>query len=132
MQCSAVIACSVLEGVLWGQVNAVRRPIVVRTIRLIVEDCRPAVVQNVLGSLYHFEHPPLFRGPFGNAVDLLCVEDGVDTMNESISPTLIRLVGGLTPIALSGTNWFRSRVTAGFHLPKLNLGSLLSLANLPR
>src|SRR5438128_358582 len=84
MQRSAVIACSVLEGVLWGQVDAVRRPMVESAICLIVEDCRTAVVQNVLGRLDHFEHRPLVRGPFGNAFDLLSIENRVNAMNEPI------------------------------------------------
>src|SRR5882762_7989245 len=53
-------------------------------------------------------------------------------MNESISATLVRLVGGFVSIAVSGTNWFRSRVASDFHVPELNLRSFLSLANLPR
>src|SRR5260370_30620255 len=122
------IGCGVLEGVLWGQVNAVRRPVVERAICLIVEDCRAAVVQNLLGCLDHFEHRPLFRGPFGNAFDLLCVEDGIDAMNESISATLVRLVGGLVSLALSGANWFRPRLAFGFPLPQLKLGSFLSFS----
>src|SRR5260370_41095425 len=124
------IGCGVLEGVLWGQVNAVRRPVVERAICLIVEDCRAAVVQNVLACLDHFEHRPLFRGPFGNAFDLLCVEDGIDAMNESISATVIRLVGGLVSIAVIGANWFRSRVASGFHLPELHVRYFLSLSHL--
>src|SRR5260370_30861080 len=101
-------------------------------IRLIVEDCRAAVVQNVLGHLNHFKHRPLFRGQFGNAFDLLCVEDGVHAMNESSAAAFVTLVGRLVSIALIGANWFRSRVACGVHLPELNLRSLLSLANLPR
>src|SRR5437879_4767108 len=130
MQRSAVIACSVLESVLWWQVNAVRRPIVEGAICLIVEDCRAAVVQNVLGRLDHFEHRALFRGPFGNAFDLLCVENGVNAMNQSIAATGVNL--GRVSIAVIGANRFRSRIASGFHLPELNLRFLLSLANLPR
>src|SRR5713226_7740693 len=132
MQRSAVIACSVLEGVLWGQVNAVRRPIVEGAICLVVEDCRAAVAQNVLSRLDHFEYCPLFRGPFGNAFDLLSVEDGVNAMNESIAATRIKLVGRLVSVGVIGANWFRPRVASGFHLPEFNLGPLLSLAHLPR
>src|SRR5438128_897349 len=132
MQRSAVVACCVLESVLWGQVNAVRRPTVEGAIRLIVVDCRAGILQNMLGRFDHVEYRPLIRGPFGNAFNLLCVEDGVHAMNESISATRVRLVGGFVSIAVTGTNWFRSRVASGFHLPELNLRALLSLANLPR
>src|SRR5215475_2576251 len=123
MQRGPVIGCSVLEGVLWWQVNGVRRPIVERAICLIVEDCRAAVVQNLLGRLDHIEHRRLARGPFGDAFDLLCVEDGVHAMNESIAAILAGLIRGLVSIAVIGTNWLRSRVASGSNLPELNLGS---------
>src|SRR5580693_2067506 len=53
-------------------------------------------------------------------------------MNQSTSATRVKLVGGLVSIAVIGANWFRSHVACVFHLPELNLGSLLSLAHLPR
>src|SRR5262249_8754914 len=121
-----------LEGVLWRQMNAVRRPIVESAICLIVADSRTAVVQNPLRSFDNFEYCPLFWGPFRNAFDLLCVEDGVHAMNKSMAAICVKLVGGLVSIAVIGANWFRCRTTSGFHLPELNLGSLLSLPNLPR
>src|SRR5438045_2030151 len=121
VQRRAVVASGVLESVLWRQMNAVSQPIVESAIRLIVEDCRAGVLQNLLSSIDHFEHRPLFRGPFGNAFDLLCVEDGVHAMNETIAAARVKLLGRLLSIAASGTNWFRSRVASGFHLPELNL-----------
>src|SRR5437879_3609077 len=117
---------------LWGQVNAVRRPMVKSAICLIVEDCRAGVFQDLLGGLDHCEYRPLVRGPFGNAFDLLGVEDGINAMNESVSSILVVIIRGLVSLAVSGANWFRSRVGCAFHLPELNLRSLLSLANLPR
>jgi hypothetical protein len=90
--------------------NAVCQPIVESAIRLIVEDCRAGVVQNPLSRLDHLEHCPRVRGPFGNAFNLLCVEDGIDTMNEVIAVSVIRLAGRLVSIAVFGANYFRSRV----------------------
>jgi hypothetical protein len=101
-------------------------------IGLIVADCRARVLQNLLGRFDHFEYRPLGWGPFENSFDLLCVEDGINAMNESISSILVMLIPGLVPIAVSGANWFRFCVASGFHLPEFNLRSPLSLANLPR
>src|SRR5262249_24866576 len=99
-----VKARCVTESFLWGQVYAVRQPIVESAIRLIVEDSRVGILQDLLGRLDHFEHRPIARGPFGNAFDLLCVENGINAMNESISAIFVRLVG-LASIAAPGANW---------------------------
>src|SRR5215469_18343763 len=92
MQCSAVVACGVLEGLLWWQVNGVRHPIVESEICLIVENGRAGIPQNSFTRLDHFEQGPLLPGPRRNAFDLLCVEHGVDTVNQSVSARLVRLV----------------------------------------
>src|ERR1051326_8773418 len=131
MQGGAVIACSLLESVFRRQMNAVCQPIVESAIRLIVEDCCAGVVQNLLSRLDHLEHCPCVRSPFGNAFNLLCVEDGIDTMNEAIAVSLVRLASRLVSIAVSGANCIRSRVRGGLRLPEFNLCSLLSFANLP-
>ncbi len=79
----AVVSTGFLEGVLRRQVDTVLCPTVKRPIRLIVRDLRAGVRKNLLASLDRFKSRTRCRLERWDVIDLLCVENRVDPMNES-------------------------------------------------
>jgi hypothetical protein len=130
VQRGAVVCGGVFEGVLRRQVNAVLSPAVECTVRLVVRDVRARVLQDLLASLYSLECRLLFGRVRGNALDLLSVKDGVNTVDEprSLSIRVVAIGRAFSTAVRQG----RLRLVGGlFDLPVLNLGTLLAPADLP-
>src|SRR5579863_7486317 len=82
MQCCPVVSSSILEDVLRRQVNAVLRPAVVCSIRLVVRDVRARVLQDLLARLNGLKGCVLLGCMRRNTLDLLSVENRVHAVDE--------------------------------------------------
>jgi hypothetical protein len=103
-----------------GQVDAVRRRAIEGPIALIVMDPRAGVGQDLLASLGDLEGRMLPGLVGRNAVDLLCVENGVHTVDQPSSLFLFARFSRfirLRPVRLD--------------FPEFNLGTFRSLTDLP-
>src|SRR5437899_909053 len=125
MQGGAVIPRRVLERLFWRQMDAVRRRSIERAVTLVVRDLRSGVCKDAFAAVRDLKLGRL--GPFesGYTIDLFGVEDRIDTVDESA----LAFFGRLTIARLAGFSILLVRL--GLHLPKLDVGALFALSDLP-
>src|SRR5437870_10241692 len=99
------------EGRPWRKVNAVGQTVVEGALGLVMTDPGAAVSQNSFPSLQSLPLPGHSRHVSRNPIDLTGVEDGVDAVEETITPGVRRVVLGF--LALRGPSIGE--------LPKFNL-----------
>src|SRR5689334_4681579 len=114
MERGAVVIGSTLECGLWRKMNSIRSTVVKGVVALIVADVGAGILQHGLASLSNFPLLALSGGVLGNAIDLACIEDGVDSTNRS----------GVSALGFAffrvGTAWRASGSLRILKLPKLD------------
>src|ERR1035438_2056633 len=123
MQCSAVVARSILERLLGGQVDAVTGAAVEGSVTLVVRNPRTGVHQDTLAALDSFKIG-LFRSRIGwNTIDLF----GIEHRGGAMYQAPVRLVLGRIALVRLG------RLPPGlvFHFPILDVCAAFSLFDLP-
>ena len=80
----SVIRTRVFEGVFGREVDAVALSVVERAVCLIMSDSGTATAENAFACFYNFEWFRWFGGMRWDAVNLACIEDGVDAVNQTV------------------------------------------------
>src|ERR1700733_3284564 len=131
MERRAVIAGGIFEGLLGWEMDAVLSAIVEGPVRLVMDQLRPGVLQDLLAGLHSFKGRVLFRGIGRNAIHLLGIEDGVDAMDQARLVSIRATVSGGAPVVTVIWAVGPDSVGSALDLPKLDLDALFSLAYLP-
>src|SRR3954451_15297082 len=88
---SSVITGSIFECLLRREVNAVVSSVIEATVCLIVSDVRAGAREYSLAGFYGFERCSRFRNMGRNAINLLCIKDCVDLVDEPMLWLFCRL-----------------------------------------